>query len=64
MGWTSAERDLLRAKDMRTLGKKARSTDAKRAFEEAADRLEARSARKVRKVGKRSKKRAKGRALG
>ncbi len=57
MANTSAERDLIRAKDIRKELKGIRDASARRDFEEAANRLERRAAKKIRKVGKASRRR-------
>lgn len=55
MANTSAERDLIRAKDIRKELKGIRDASASRDFEEAANRLERRAASKIRKVGRKSR---------
>lgn len=58
MANTSAEKDLNRARDLRKLAKNMKSTGAKSEFEDAADRLELRAAKKVKSLGKKRRKRA------
>lgn len=55
MGYTTGERDIQRAKDMRKLAKGVRDAGAKRDLEDAAGRLERRGARKARKIGRKTK---------
>lgn len=54
----SASSDIARAKEHRATAKTLKDADAKRKFEEAADRLEKRAARGVSKVARRRRKQA------
>lgn len=49
---TSAEKDLRRARELRAEAAKVKDPDARRAFEEAAARLERRAARKAKALGR------------
>lgn len=55
MPYTSAEKDLDRAQQLRRM-KKGRSNEAVRGLEDAATRLEARAVRKLSQVGRRRRK--------
>lgn len=52
----TASSDIARAKEHRATAKTLKDADAKRKFEEAADRLEKRAARGVNKVARRRRK--------
>lgn len=56
MPYTSAEKDLDRARVLRAM-KKGRGNEAARGLEEAALRLESRAVRKLNQVGRRRRKR-------
>lgn len=56
----SPERDLGRAKDFRKMARETADPQAKRAFLEAAGRLERRAAQKASKVGRRRRRRGQG----
>ncbi len=64
MANVSAERDIQRAKDMRTLSKGVKSPDVLRQMEETAIRLEKRAGRKLAKIGKRGPKPGTSRMIG
>ncbi len=53
MSNTRPEADIARAKALRTTAKDLKDPDAKRAFEEAAVRVERNAAKKARKIGRR-----------
>lgn len=55
MPYTSAERDLQRATDLRRL-KRGKGPDAQRGLEDAAQRLERRAVQKLSKLGRRRRK--------
>lgn len=57
MPYTSAEKDLDRARSLRAM-KKGRGNEAARGLEEAALRLESRAVRKLNQVGRKRRKRS------
>lgn len=52
MGYSTGERDIERAQDLRKQSKTVHSPSAKRVIERAADRLEARGAGKLGRIGR------------
>lgn len=56
MPQTNAERDMQRASELRKLAKEAVNGKAKADFNEAADRLERRAARKAKALGRTKRK--------
>ena len=58
MGYSTGERDLERARDLRKQAKTVKSATAKRTIERAADRLESRGAAKLGRVGRKRARKA------
>ena len=53
MGYSTGERDIQRANDLRKQAKTVQSESAKRTIQRAADRLESRGAAKLGRIGRR-----------
>ena len=58
MSYTTAERDIIRAADLRKLAAKAVDPMAKRELQDAASRMEQRGAKKAKQLGRKRKKAA------